>query len=962
MGRMDPNSRTRILRNLAQKPAAEVERLVRRANVQLEFAQAFAAGKPEFADAIKKAEEAFENGPENANGLNAWVAGIEATLAELGKKAKEYTIHCVGHGHIDMNWMWSWPETVATTHDTFASVLSLMEQYPTLTYSQSQASVYEIIENHYPDMFTQIQKRVKEGRWEVAAAHWVEGDKNIACGESIARHLLYTRRYFEEKFGLKPEDVTVDWEPDTFGHANTIPGILKQGGVKYYYSCRTGGGHGHLRHGIERPPIFWWQGPDGSRVLVNRETTWYNSYVNIGENYALPLIPFIQQTGLHNWLNVYGIGNHGGGPTRVEVEWFLESMDYPVYPTVKFGTSQKYFELIEAEILAGVEVPTIAHELNFEFTGCYTSQSAIKRANRFGENYNIEAETLLALSNGSDADKKRLRQSWINVLFSQFHDILPGSGVAATREHAMGLFQEVGATTGSIKRNALKQLVARINTVALLPDTPEGKDEKQLAQEGKANTPFVAGAGAGAGLSGFSHTSGGGRRFFPFVVYNPCSWERSEFVEVHLYDIDIDPGRIVARDETGAQVATMVTYNDSNWASDWGHRRCSLIFPAQNIPALGYKTFLLCEGSATDGSVAKVEVETELKVQSTALDITFDRSESGLASVVSRKSGKELADSLLGFGAWEYVLEQPRGMTSWVVGGEVERQKLRAKSYHLYGAARNEGTNAASSSAAGILVTQDLVVPNSKSKIRVRALVHSLAPRIDFEAEIDWREIGDNEVGIPGLAVTFSTQADKATFEAPFGSVEREGMIDDVPTLRYVHADGVTILQDSKYGFRFEDSELRMRVVRSSYDPDHAPEVGKSVLRYSVYVHETEPTKAELARLGAAWNHKLIVAAATTQSGPLPTVQSYARVETENVVLTSVKLAEDGSGLVLRLNELSGKDIEAVVILSQGLLQGRKRATAVDLLERPSEGKASLSDGKLIVSVKANSVASVLVE
>jgi alpha-mannosidase len=108
------------------------------------------------------------------------VAQAEETLAPIARVAKRYTIHCVGHGHIDMNWMWSWPETVAVTNDTFATVLRLMEEYPTFTFTQSQASVYAILERFNPEMLDQVRRRVKEGRWEVAASHWVENDKNMA--------------------------------------------------------------------------------------------------------------------------------------------------------------------------------------------------------------------------------------------------------------------------------------------------------------------------------------------------------------------------------------------------------------------------------------------------------------------------------------------------------------------------------------------------------------------------------------------------------------------------------------------------------------------------------------------------------------------------------------------------------------------------------------------------------------
>ena len=172
----------------------------------------------------------------------------ESLLAPLGAAAKSYTIYCAGHAHIDMNWMWSWPETVGVTIDSFTTVLRLMEEFPQFIFGQSQASVYRIVEEHRPDMLERIAARVREGRWEVTASHWVEGDKNIASGESLCRHLLYTRRYMQELFGLTPEDVQIDWSPDTFGHAHTVPSYLARGGVRYYYHHRPGVHGGDPRH------------------------------------------------------------------------------------------------------------------------------------------------------------------------------------------------------------------------------------------------------------------------------------------------------------------------------------------------------------------------------------------------------------------------------------------------------------------------------------------------------------------------------------------------------------------------------------------------------------------------------------------------------------------------------------------------------------------------------------------
>ncbi len=963
---------------LRGRPAEDVAHWLRRADLQLEFASAFAALQDEptrrsWLDLIGEAKSQFNSFDvgEGVTGLAETVRKAESILKPIGDKAKSYTIQCVGHGHIDMNWMWSWPETVSTTHDTFASVLSLMDQYSQFTYSQSQASVYALTEKYYPLQFAEIQQRVKEGRWEVTAAHWVEGDKNLASGESIVRQMLYARDYFKSRFGLEPEDVPVDWEPDTFGHALTIPMIVSQGAAKYYYSCRMGGGFDHEIIGSPRPRLFYWRAPDGARILVNRESTWYNSYVNIGDNIALPMVNFVKETGLHQWLNIYGVGNHGGGPTRKELEYLISLSEWPIYPNVRFGTAAGYFRDVESEIAgSGVELPVLDHELNFEFTGCYTSQSAIKRGNRWGENYLEEAETLALLGErlaGETIPREQLREAWINVLFNQFHDILPGSGVRETREHAQALFQEVGAVTGAIKRSVTKLLAGRIDTISLLPDNYAGREERALAESGKANTPFVAGAGIGAMETGFSQSNGGGTRFLPFVVYNHCSWPRTERVQAALYDTSFEAGQVVALNDEGQSQPTMLLGK----GGDWGHDKLTVAFDAVDVPALGYRTYLLCEGDV-DRLAPAVHLHADEWLETPYFRFRLDRFQSGLAELIDKRTGMQLVrPESSPFGAWQYVTERPRGMTAWALGEELDDPvNLRSAGFGFHGAARNQGTAApVGGPTMGYRAEWRLDVPGTQSKVTLSMMIHGLEPRLDFKAEIDWREIGDDKRGIPGLVVSFpGICAETATFEAPFGSVERKSSGNEVPTLRYAHVSsssgtsysGITLVQDCKYGHEVRDGwDLRMRIVRSSFDPDHAPEVTKSTVRYAVYIHDMPQQPAYLARLGAGWNHPMIVAPTNIQHGDAPASGGFATVLSENVVLTALKSAEDGAGIVIRLNELNGVDGEAVVEISPELANGLSTAKCADILERSVPGTVRWDGHRLRVPIKKYSLVTV---
>ena len=166
---------------------------------------------------------------------NTTVADTEEILSEFKPIAKSYKELFISHAHIDMNWMWGYNETASVTIDTFRTVLKLMEEYPEFTFMQSQASTYEIIEKFAPEMLEEIKKRVSEGRWEVTAAEWVEPDKNMPNGESLARQILRAKKYITKLLGISADSLCIDFVPDTFGHNANVPEILADAGIKYMY-------------------------------------------------------------------------------------------------------------------------------------------------------------------------------------------------------------------------------------------------------------------------------------------------------------------------------------------------------------------------------------------------------------------------------------------------------------------------------------------------------------------------------------------------------------------------------------------------------------------------------------------------------------------------------------------------------------------------------------------------------
>ena len=350
-----------LLYEIDRPKSSPLERFRAEVNFAKRFAKALSQKKWE--DLILKAAEVVNKGLTAGKVVDEekLVAEAEKILDPIGKTAKQYTIHCCGHAHIDMNWMWPWPETVSVAHDTFYTVDKLMDEFPDFHFSQSQASTYIAMEEYCPEIFEKIKKRVKEGKWEITASTWVEGDKNIISGESLCRHLLYTRQYLKEKFGFEPEDVKIDWSPDTFGHAYTVPSILNKGGVNRYYFHRTG----------PDKWLFKWRSPDGSEVYAfkDRDKYVYNGPIDpmdMGE----VLSDYVKENGLKDFMYTFGVGDHGGGPTRNDLRKAQEIAKWPIFPTVKFSSTHAFFDAVEK---ANPKLPVFDGDMNYIFEGCYTS-------------------------------------------------------------------------------------------------------------------------------------------------------------------------------------------------------------------------------------------------------------------------------------------------------------------------------------------------------------------------------------------------------------------------------------------------------------------------------------------------------------------------------------------------------------------------------------------------------------
>ncbi len=900
--------------------------------------------------AIKVFQADLDKGRSAAEAL----AGAEAVMAPIGQIAKTYTIHCVGHAHIDMNWMWSWPETVAVVNDTFTTVDRLMDEFPDFCFSQSQASVYQIMKDYQPELYARIKARIKAGRWEVSASQWVEGDKNMASGESLCRHLLYTRRFCRQEFGLPYDAVKIDWEPDTFGHALTVPTILGQGGIRWYYLHRGGSG----------PQLFWWQARDGARVLVFDDCVRaYNGAINPAITRGL--LQFEQATGLKDYLFVYGVGDHGGGPTRKYLQTIRQLDAWPVFPRIAFSTLERFFSI--AEIQAR-DLPVIDRELNYVFEGCYSSQSKIKYANRRSENALGEAEAFALLGRGLAGlsyPAEELDGAWRNTLFNQFHDILPGSGVQATCEYTQGLFQESMARTSMIKTHALRKIVEGVDIAAIKVN------EAGSADSGNQSEDAMDAGHGNLGLEGaISQRGPGAGSDLACVVFNPNPWQRAETVTLRIWDRPGTETAYQVYDDSGQSMPAQVVER----GAFWGHSFIDLLFPSARIPALGYRSYRIVPAAEQAATIPGVCVGDRAGgMENEYFKVEVEQASGAIVHLVDKASGIDLVPPGGRLGLLEYILEAPHGMTAWILGQPLKTIPL------LEGGSLECPLNGPY--RASVCTGHTL----NDSTFKLTVALSAGVPRIDFTLDLNWLERGSAATGVPALKAIFplAVADGVARFEIPFGQLTRSTRKNEIvtltsksnncyaPTRQGIDANpaevpaqkwvdlsgrlpgcaapgGASLLNDSKYGHSVVDNVIRLTLLRSSYEPDPLPELGQHTIRFALRPHVGEWTAYESTRAGYDFNLPLSVVAATAHSGKLPVRDSFAEILTPQVMLGGLKKAEDSDALIVRLYEMEGRVGVARLRLGKCLARAGAQAVVTDVMEQPLAHNSARMEGDVL--------------
>lgn len=322
-------------------------------------------------------------------------------------------LHLICNAHIDPIWLWEWEEGASTAISTFRSAADLAEKFNYI-FCHNEVTLYEWVREYEPALFDRIQKLVIQGKWHVMGGWYLQPDCNMPSGEAMVRQIMAGRNYFKKHFASFP---TTAVNVDPFGHSYGLVQIMKKCGFDSYLFCRP------FPEELEIEDTFIWRGPDGSEICCFRASKGYNS--PLGEAVVKIQEYLDQSTDLETGMLLWGVGNHGGGPSAKDLRDIEQLMNESEVEIIH-STPEKYF--------LDQKTPSVVLDKSLypSMVGCYSSQIHVKQTYRLLENQFFTVERMCAAANSlglMDYPDSRLYEVLSDLLNAQFHDILPGSSI-----------------------------------------------------------------------------------------------------------------------------------------------------------------------------------------------------------------------------------------------------------------------------------------------------------------------------------------------------------------------------------------------------------------------------------------------------------------------------------------------------------------------------------------------------
>lgn len=733
---------------------------------------------------------------------------------ELARHNGDYPLHiyAIGHSHLDLAWLWPIRETIRKGARTFSNVLHLMARYPDFVFGASQAQLYQWMKEHFPALYARVKQEIARGRWEVLATTWVEPDTNLIGGEAFIRQFLYGKKFCREEFGIDPEILFL---PDSFGYTAALPQIMKQCGVHFFLTIKLSWD----RFNVYPHHSFWWQGIDGTSVLVHMPPE--GTYNSSAAPRAVRKVEqeYLDKNISENCLLVYGIGDGGGGPGEEHLERLQREKNLEGIPPVTPATVRFFFDQLIAE---QDHFATWRGELYLGMhQGTYTTQSRSKRYNRQAEQALHELEWLAAMAHllaQADYPQPAIESIWKELLLYQFHDILPGSSITRVYDESLPRYAELLAEMHRLSLAAQSLIQLKINTLGVQQ---------------------------------------------PIIVFNSLCWPRTQWLKI-----------------------------EDQWY--W-----------VRVPAMGYTTLEANDRATGFPSL----VAQPNRLENEYLRVELDE-QGQIRSIFDKENEREIVAP--GAVANELIVYHDDG-DAWDFS--VDYRYRQAGSFAL-------STTSATTDGPRGIITQTRHF--QRSQLIQRIALTAGQRQLDFESVVNWQE--DHKM----LRAQFplNIRAEESLSEIQFGYIKR-------PTHRNTSWDhakfeicaqkwidlaqsdyGVALLKDTHYGHYAEENLLDINLLRSPSLPDPRADRGHHEFRYSLLPHAADPLTSGVIRAAYEFNCPLtFIHGSGNNRGDWPPTQPLVSIDVENVILETVKKAEDAPDIILRFYEAFGWHQQAAIRL-----------------------------------------------
>lgn len=792
---------------------------------------------------------------------------------------KDKVLYEIGYSHLDTQWRWTYPLVIAQfIPNTVRENLPLFEKYPHYVFNWTGANRYRFMKEYDPADYAKVRELVAKGRWFPAGCSWEENDVNVPSPESLLRQVLYGHEFFMKEFGTESSEYMI---PDCFGFPASLPSVLAHCGLRGFSTQKLTWGSA-----VGIPfNVGVWEGPDGQSIIAALNPGNYGAQVDqdlsVSEPWNERLTEDGQVSGVYADYAYYGVGDVGGAPKEDSVMWVERSATNTAGPihVISARADQMFNDITDAE---KAKLPKYKGDLLLtqHSAGSISSESYMKRWNRKNELLADAAERASVAAyvlGAAPYPREKLHRGWELVLSGQFHDLLPGTALPKAFEYTWN-----------------DEIIAMNCFAEALQD----------------------------GVGGVARALDTRAEGVPLVVYNPLSIAREDVAEAEL-EFPASTTGVQVFDGDGKPVPTQLISSDGG--------KYQFLFLAK-VPSIGFAVY-----SAKPGTTASAATDA-LKVSDRSLENARYRiilNDGGdITSVFDKAAKRELlsAPARLAF-----QTENPYMWPAWNMDWRDQQEPPRG---YVDGPATIRIVENGPV-RVGIEVKRE--AENSVFIQTIRLAAGEAGDRVEINNHVDWQGRAC------ALKATFplTVSNSMATYNWDLGKVQR-GNNDpkkyEVPSHQWFDLTdtsgsyGVSILNDTKYGSdKPEDNLLRLTLIYTpgviyarGYREQQYQDWGRHDFVYGIYGHDGDWRQGKSDWQSARLGQPLMVFRTTPHEGKLGRSFSLLHLDSDDIAVRALKMAEDGDQIIVRLQELNGTGAKGVTLAAASGLNNAAELNGVE--------------------------------